>query len=73
MTVRDKVEKALSEIRPFLERDGGGINLVSVVDGVVTIQWLGYCQTCSKQLFTLNGVTEVIKRHAPEVTAVEEL
>ena len=73
MSIEKKVNEALSEIRPFLQRDGGDIALVSVVDGVVTLQWLGYCQSCSKQLMTLNAIKEVIKRHAPDVKEVVEL
>ena len=73
MSVEKKVNEALLEIRPFLQRDGGDIVLVSIVDDVVTLQWQGYCQTCSKQLMTFNAIKEVIKRHAPDVKEVVEL
>ncbi|PIE47919.1 MAG: hypothetical protein CSA40_02020 [Flavobacteriales bacterium] len=73
MTIQEKVLEALSEIRPFLQKDGGDIALVSIVDKVVTVQLMGYCQSCSKQLMTLNAITEEIKRHAPEIEEVVEL
>ncbi len=73
MTIQEKVLKALSEIKPFLQKDGGDIELVSIVDNVVTVQMMGHCQSCSKQLMTINAITEEIKRHAPEIEEVVEL
>jgi len=36
--MRENVEKALEKIRPALQSDGGDIELVDVVDGVVKVQ-----------------------------------
>lgn len=42
--MREKVEAALSKIRPFLQRDGGDVELVDVSDeGVVTVRLKGAC------------------------------
>ena len=38
----ENVEKALSEIRPFLESDGGNIKLLSIEDEVVKVQLEGF-------------------------------
>ena len=43
MTIEQKVEDAIEDIRPYLQSDGGDVELISVVDQVVTIKWLGYC------------------------------
>jgi Fe-S cluster biogenesis protein NfuA len=67
-----KVQSALDEIRPFLQSDGGDIELVFYKKGVVKIKFLGYCAACSKSLMTLNGVSEIIKKYAPEVVEVIE-
>ena len=36
----------LEKIRPYIQRDGGDVEFVSFVDGIVTIQMLGACQDC---------------------------
>jgi len=41
--MREKVEQAIQKIRPFLQRDGGDIELVDVVDGVVKVRLKGAC------------------------------
>ena len=66
-----KVQDALSEIRPFLESDGGNIELVSITDDVVKVKLLGNCVNCSVNQMTLkNGVEMTIKKHAPEIKEV---
>ncbi len=72
MSVEEKVQQALDEIRPFLQQDGGDIDLVFYKEGVVKIRFKGYCAACSKSLMTLNGVAEAIKKYAPEVKEVIE-
>jgi Fe-S cluster biogenesis protein NfuA len=73
MDLQSKIEQALAEIRPYLQRDGGDIELVEVAENVATIKWKGYCASCAKNLMTLNGVKEVIKKYAPEVQEVLEV
>ena len=42
---REKVEEVLGMIRPMLERDGGGVELVDVdEDGTVSVRLQGVCQ-----------------------------
>ena len=62
--LRLNVEKALDEIRPFLESDGGNISLVSIEDGkLVTVQLEGACVGCSVNQMTLkSGVEMTIKK-----------
>lgn len=66
------VEKALDEIRPFLESDGGNISLVSIEDGkIVKVQLEGACVGCSVNQMTLkSGVEMTIKKYAPQIEAV---
>ncbi len=65
------VEKALTEIRPFLEADGGNISLVSIEDDIVRVQLEGTCISCSVNQMTLkNGVEETIKKYAPQIQEV---
>ncbi len=70
-TLNKKVQDALSEIRPFLESDGGNIELVSITNDVVKVKLLGNCVNCSVNQMTLkNGVEMTIKKHAPEIQKV---
>ena len=67
-SLNKKVQDALSEIRPFLESDGGNIELVSITDDVVKVKLLGNCVNCSVNQMTLkNGVEMTIKKYAPDI------
>ena len=67
----ENVEKALSEIRPFLESDGGNIKLLAIEDAVVKVQLEGACIGCSVNQMTLkNGVEATIKKYAPHIQQV---
>lgn len=41
--MREKVEEALKTIRPALQADGGDVELVDVMDGIVTVKLKGAC------------------------------
>ena len=66
------VEKALDEIRPFLQSDGGDISLISIEDdNVVKVQLEGACTSCSVNQMTLKtGVEMTIKKYAPQIESV---
>ncbi len=71
--MREKVEKALENIRPMLQADGGDLELVDVSeDGVVTVRLTGACATCPLGRMTLQlGVEQKLKAAVPGVTKVE--
>lgn len=66
------VEKALDEIRPFLQSDGGDIALLSIEDDkLVKVQLQGACISCSVNQMTLkSGVEMTIKKYAPQIERV---
>ncbi len=70
--VKLNVEKALAEIRPFLESDGGNISLISIEDDrLVKVQLEGACVDCSVNQMTLkSGVEMTIKKYAPQIEQV---
>ncbi|MCX8021866.1 MAG: NifU family protein [Syntrophorhabdaceae bacterium] len=69
--MKDKVEAAIEKIRPFLQRDGGDIKLVDVVDGVVKVKLQGACGSCPMSLMTLKmGVEKQLKQEIPEIKEV---
>jgi Fe-S cluster biogenesis protein NfuA len=70
--MREKVEKAIGKIRPFLQQDGGDIELVDVKDGIVKVRLKGACGCCPMAQMTLkNGVEKALKEEIPEIISVE--
>ncbi len=68
-----RIREALTELRPFLETDGGDITLDEVtVEGVARVRLHGACCGCAMSSMTLKaGVEESIKRVVPAIKAVE--
>ena len=67
-----EVQKALEEIRPFLNSDGGDITLISIEDDKhVKVRIEGACTSCSVNQMTLRaGVETTIKKFAPQIETV---
>ncbi len=70
--MRDKVKEAIDKIRPYLQADGGDIELVEVgEDGVVKVRLTGACSGCPFAQITLKqGVEAALKKMVPEVKEV---
>jgi len=70
--IRNKVEEALNSIRPYLEADGGNVELIEVSDdNIVKVELIGACKTCSMSMMTMKaGIEETIKRSVPEIKSV---
>ena len=70
--IKEKVEFALEEIRPFLVSDGGDISLVSIDNNkVVNVKLHGNCVSCTVNQMTLkSGVEMTIKKYVPEIEKV---
>ncbi|MEB8328607.1 NifU family protein [Flavobacteriaceae bacterium KMM 6897] len=66
------VEKALEEIRPFLQSDGGDISLISIDNNTsVKVKLEGACVGCTVNQMTLkSGVEMTIKKYAPQIEEV---
>ena len=73
--IKEKVEKALDEVRPSLQADGGDIELVEVKeDGTVLVKLKGACSGCPMSQMTLKqGVEAYLKKQIPEVSTVESV
>ena len=69
------IEKALEEIRPFLNSDGGDISFVGIEDDKhVTVRLEGACVGCSVNRMTLKaGVETTIKKFAPQIETVTNI
>jgi Fe-S cluster biogenesis protein NfuA len=72
--MQELIEKALDKIRPALQRDGGDVELVEVVDGIVRVRLTGACGGCPMSQMTLkNGIERVLKQEVPDVVGVESV
>ncbi len=71
--IKKRIEKALDKIRPYLVADGGNIELVDVIDGVVRVKLKGACAGCPMSAMTLkNGVERYLKSKISGIQRVEE-
>ena len=70
-----KIENALTEIRPFLESDGGDIHFVELTDDwIAKVKLVGACSSCNISMMTLkNGVEVAVKNAVPEIKEVVEV
>lgn len=70
--IRERVMKALERVRPYLQSDGGDIDLVDVTDDMtVKVRLTGACHGCPFSMQTLKaGVEQAIMKEVPEVKRV---
>ena len=73
--MKERVQEALEKVRPFLQRDGGDVELVEVTeDGVVKVKLQGACAGCPGAIQTLKmGIERVLKEAVPEVKEVVQV
>ncbi len=73
MVDRAKVQEVIERVRPFLQRDGGDVQLVDVTeDDVVKVKLTGACGHCPMSMMTLKGGIEAeLKKSLPALKAVE--
>jgi Fe-S cluster biogenesis protein NfuA len=69
---RDKVQEVLNMLRPYLQADGGDVELLDITsDGVVQVRLQGACGTCPSSTYTLKmGIEEQLKQYIPGVKEV---
>jgi len=73
MLDRIKVQEVIDRVRPFLQRDGGDVQLMDITeDNVVKVKLMGACGSCPMSIMTLKGGIEAeLKKNIPEIKAVE--
>lgn len=70
--IENRVQKAIQELRPNLQADGGDIELLGVEKGVVKVKLKGACAGCPMSSMTIQwGVERFLKKKIPEVVKVE--
>jgi Fe-S cluster biogenesis protein NfuA len=70
--IADRVQKAIQELRPNLQADGGDIEFLGVENGIVKVKLKGACAGCPMSSMTIQwGVENFLKKKIPEVVKVE--
>jgi Fe-S cluster biogenesis protein NfuA len=71
--MKTEIQKALNNIRPYLQADNGDVELVDVSDdGIVKVRLLGACEICPLSIMTLRaGIERTIMREVPAVKRIE--
>lgn len=70
--IRERVMNALERVRPYLQSDGGDIDLIDITDDMtVKVKLTGACHGCPYSMQTLKaGVEQAILKEVPEVKRV---
>ena len=73
--IKERVEKALEKIRPYLVADGGDISIVEITDDmVVRVEMKGACYGCPFSMQTLKaGVEMAVRNEVPEIREVVDV
>ncbi len=67
MITRERVEGVLNRVRPFMQADGGDIELVDVAGNSAEVKLTGMCAGCPSAHMTLYlGVESALREEIPE-------
>ena len=71
-SIKERVSKALNKIRPYLQSDGGDIDLIDISDDLtVKVKLQGACHGCPYSKQTLKaGVEQALLKEVPEIKSV---
>lgn len=74
MDMFDEVQEVLDKLRPYLQRDGGDVQLVDVEDGVVKLRLMGACGSCPSSTITLKaGIERALFEEIPGIKEVQQV
>lgn len=67
----DQVMTLITKVRPYLQRDGGDIEIIKIEDGIVYVKMLGACDGCYAIDITLKqGIETMLLENIPGVIGV---
>jgi Fe-S cluster biogenesis protein NfuA len=74
MEMMDQVQEVLDKLRPYLQRDGGDVQLVDVEEGVVKLRLMGACGSCPSSTITLKaGIERALIEEIPGIKEVQQV
>ncbi|WP_381414839.1 NifU family protein [Spiroplasma endosymbiont of Anurida maritima] len=72
MSLEAKAKKIITDLRPFINQDGGDIEFVELKDNIVYVRLGGACISCGLVDNTIKmGVEQIVKSEVPEIDSVE--
>ncbi len=71
----ERIENALTQIRPYLEADGGNVSVIGVTgDMTLQLRLHGACRSCAMSMMTLKaGIEQAVIHAVPEIKSVESV
>ncbi len=67
-----QIKNILNKIRPYLQQDGGDVEFVKYIDGIVYVKMLGACVGCASIDLTMkDGIESLLLEEVPGVIGVE--
>lgn len=69
MTVQE-INAALDLLRPAMEADGGGIDLISVENGIVLAKLKGVCLFCPSVKLTKSAIERTLRAKIPSLQEI---
>jgi Fe-S cluster biogenesis protein NfuA len=67
LLLRERIERVLGRVRPYIQSDGGDIELLDVSGNHANVRLTGHCVGCPTAHLTLHfGIEMAIKREIPE-------
>lgn len=74
MSLELRINEVLDKLRPYIQRDGGDVELVEVKDGIVYVRLLGACGSCPSSTITLKaGIERALTEEIAEVKEVQQV
>ena len=65
------IKETLDKVRPFINRDGGDVEFVDFIDGIVYVNMKGACADCIMIDSTLSdGIEIILQEEVPGVIGV---
>lgn len=66
------IKETLDKVRPFIQRDGGDVEFVDFIDGIVYINMKGACEDCIMIDNTISeGIEIILQEEVPGVIGVK--
>lgn len=72
VSLEERVAEALASVAPYMESHGGGVELLSLQDGVARLQLHGSCDGCAASSATLElAIKKALMETAPDLAGLE--
>jgi Fe-S cluster biogenesis protein NfuA len=70
-SLEERTRDVIESFRPFIQADGGDIELLRVEDGIAHVRLRGACRSCPHAAMTLQmGVERHLRQRIPEIRGV---